>query len=49
MAWIISEILLILNMLLGAGDHTAKAEEIYRNGDYKVCDHVVIIDGDEIV
>lgn len=44
MASIIAQILMVLNMMLGAGDHSAKAEEIYRNGDYRICDGVVIID-----
>ncbi|MCS6991916.1 MAG: hypothetical protein RMK52_00080 [Chitinophagales bacterium] len=49
MASIIAQILMVLNMLLGAGDHSAKANEIYRDGAYTICDGVIIIDENELM
>lgn len=40
---------MVLNMLLGAGDHRAKAERIYYEGKYTICDGVIIIDDNEIL
>ena len=48
MSTIIYQIAIILNSLLGAGNHYAQAQSIYAAGDYKVQCGVVIIDTDEL-
>jgi len=48
MSTIIYQITLVLNMLMGPGNHNALAQSIYAAGDYKVQCGVVIIDTDEL-
>lgn len=49
MANIIAQIIITLNLLLGQGNHTAQASQIYNNNAYTSCNGgIVIIDTDEL-
>lgn len=48
MSSIIYLITLVLNMLLGSGNHQQQAQQIYNQSNYKVECGVVIIDTDEL-
>lgn len=48
MTSIIYQITLILNLILGGGNHTQQAQQIYSQNGYRVECGVVIIDTDEL-
>ena len=48
MSQIICQIILALNTLLGVGNHTQQAQQIYSEGAYHIQCGVVIIDTDEL-
>ena len=48
MSSIIYQITLVLNLLLGGGNHQQQAQQIYQQNDYRVEFGVVIIDTYEL-
>jgi len=48
MSQLICQIILALNSILGPGNHTQEAQQIYQAGAYHVQCGVVIIDTDEL-
>lgn len=45
---IFCQIIITLNLLLGPGNHTAQAQQIYTGHNYRTTNGVVIIDTDEL-